>query len=104
LKRTFDAWKLRQREEQERKERESLLSAPPQSNNVGGVPIADYYVREGDALQRTEAHIDDYISMGRNALQELYDQKSILKVCFSCIINVYSRRNGGYWTLPINLD
>jgi len=86
LKRNFDAWKQRQREEQERKDRESLMSTSPQSNNVGGVPIADYYVRESDALQRTEGHIDDYITMGKNALQELYDQKSILKVCmhFAC--------------------
>jgi len=40
----------------------------------------EYFDHESTVLHRTGKQIDDYISMGRSALQELYDQKNILKV------------------------
>jgi len=40
----------------------------------------DYFDHESNVLNRTGKQIDDYISMGRSALEELYTQKNILKV------------------------
>lgn len=36
--------------------------------------------REEDALKNAGANIDNYITIGRNSLEELYKQRSIIKV------------------------
>ncbi|KAJ3294947.1 protein transport protein bos1 [Borealophlyctis nickersoniae] len=41
--------------------------------------LTDYATRESEALSATGARIDDFINMGRAALQDLYEQRSILK-------------------------
>jgi len=44
------------------------------------LPPMDYFNHESNVLHRTGKQIDDYIAMSKSALQELYDQKNILKV------------------------
>ncbi|KAI8924460.1 hypothetical protein BC831DRAFT_513302 [Entophlyctis helioformis] len=41
--------------------------------------IDDHMLRERDVLDASASSIDDYLTIGRNALHELYEQRSMLK-------------------------
>ncbi|ORX86119.1 hypothetical protein BCR32DRAFT_275663 [Anaeromyces robustus] len=86
-------WKQKQltKQNQER-EREMLLrrqdgTAYQQEQNPY-LPPLDYFDHESTVLHRTGKQIDDYISMGRSALQELYDQKKILKKSRTTMLDI----------------
>jgi Golgi SNAP receptor complex protein 2 len=42
--------------------------------------MMDGLLKENDILKTSDNRLDDYIQMGRTALQELYDQRGMLKV------------------------
>ncbi len=44
------------------------------------VTILDMGIRDKDRLDAAGNNVDDYIKIGRNALQELYEQRGLLKV------------------------
>ena len=41
----------------------------------------DMLGNEGAALDRSGDRIEEYIHLGKSALEELYEQRSMLKVC-----------------------
>ncbi|ORX63380.1 hypothetical protein BCR32DRAFT_287810 [Anaeromyces robustus] len=93
LQDSFNRWKQKQltKQNQER-EREMLLrrqdgTAYQQEQNPY-LPPLDYFDHESTVLHRTGKQIDDYISMGRSALQELYDQKKILKKSRTTMLDI----------------
>ncbi|KAI9021925.1 hypothetical protein DFJ74DRAFT_105397 [Hyaloraphidium curvatum] len=83
-RRRLDAWKARQQkllQEQQERLRSELLG--PDNQSMGSdsttIPMGDYFIREGESLKNAGMRIDEYISSGRNALQELFEQRSIMK-------------------------
>jgi len=84
LQDSFNRWKQKQAAKRnEERERELLLRRQDgtsyQQEQNSYLPPMEYFDHESTVLHRTGKQIDDYISMGRSALQELYDQKNILK-------------------------
>ena len=47
------------------------------------VLLMDMFAREGQVLGSSGDQIEQYISVSKNALQELYEQRGMLKVCLS---------------------
>jgi Golgi SNAP receptor complex protein 2 len=45
--------------------------------------MMDHMLREQTSLATADTRIDEFINLGRNALNELYEQRSMLKVPFS---------------------
>ncbi|KAJ3369248.1 Golgi SNAP receptor complex member 2, partial [Kappamyces sp. JEL0680] len=64
-------------------QREALMGSAAQMVNRQRVQeettILDMGVREEERLDAASQSVDQYITMGRNALQELYEQRDILK-------------------------
>jgi hypothetical protein len=42
----------------------------------------DFFAKEGEALGHSKDRIDEFITIGKNSLQELYEQRNMLKVSF----------------------
>jgi len=93
LQDSFNRWKQKQlAKKNEEREREMLLRRQDGTNYQqqlnSYLPPIDYFDHESTVLHRTGKQIDDYISMGRSALQELYDQKNILKKSRTTMLDI----------------
>jgi len=94
LQDSFNRWKQKQAAKRnEERERELLLrrqdgSSYQQQQQNSYLPPMEYFDHESTVLHRTGKQIDDYISMGRSALQELYDQKNILKKSRTTMLDI----------------
>ncbi|ORY72950.1 hypothetical protein LY90DRAFT_403571 [Neocallimastix californiae] len=89
LQDSFNRWKQKQlAKKNEEKEREMLLRRQDQQQQNPYLPPMDYFNHESSVLHRSGKQIDDYISMSKSALQELYDQKNILKKSKTTMLNI----------------
>ncbi|KAG4094324.1 hypothetical protein H8356DRAFT_1694577 [Neocallimastix lanati (nom. inval.)] len=93
LQDSFNRWKQKQlAKKNEEREREMLLRRQDgtmyQQQQNPYLPPMDYFNHESNVLHRTGKQIDDYIAMSKSALQELYDQKNILKRSKTTMLNI----------------
>ncbi|KAG4088172.1 hypothetical protein H8356DRAFT_1281081 [Neocallimastix lanati (nom. inval.)] len=96
LQDSFNRWKQKQlAKKNEEKKREMLLRRQDgtsyqqqQQQQNPYLPPMDYFNHESSVLHRSGKQIDDYISMSKSALQELYDQKNILKKSKTTMLNI----------------
>lgn len=61
--------------------------------------MMDQYAKESDVLDNSNTRVDEYIQFGRNALNELYEQRSIMKVTIYVYLNNFvanTKENAGY--------
>ncbi|KAJ3410155.1 protein transport protein bos1 [Chytridiales sp. JEL 0842] len=96
IKEGFDAWKVREQAKIAAKEREDLLgglskrpgkdhlsdpnAAGSSTTDHSAILMMDGLLKENAVLESSGGKLDEYITMGRTALQELYDQRGMLKV------------------------
>jgi Golgi SNAP receptor complex protein 2 len=82
LKQQFDNQRQTQTARLQSENRQSLLGNQENQlhyRNQNESTFLDMDLREQQALDNAETHIEQYIVMGRNALNELYDQRSMMK-------------------------
>lgn len=107
MKSTFDAYKKQAAEAAQAETRNQLLeqqsSTTRRTLSSGGSGVSNAQstdasimqmgamVKEADALHSSGRRLDEFIDIGRNALNELSEQRGMLKVCILSIPRSFTR-------------
>ncbi|KNC97180.1 uncharacterized protein SPPG_07567 [Spizellomyces punctatus DAOM BR117] len=85
----FSQWKANERARASTKEREELLGSAERRTSSAvrhepgsadtSILMMDQMLRENQVLEGSGHRIDEFIHMGRTALQDLYEQREVLK-------------------------
>ena len=67
------------------------------------VLMMDLFGKEAQILNQSGDRIEEYIHVGKNALQELYEQRTMLKVFFIPSQTIRVPKDA-YWMLQTRLD
>ncbi|KAJ3274663.1 Golgi SNAP receptor complex member 2, partial [Blyttiomyces sp. JEL0837] len=97
LRQMYDKWKIQDQQRIAAKQREDLLgtNSSNRSRNASqegsssqhskpiqdatAILMMDGLLKENEVLTTSDGRLDEFITLGRSALQELYEQRTILK-------------------------